>query len=237
MRTYSALLALCAFLFSSPALQAQGLVQLSLSGAVETAGGGRIEIEIATFDPNAPAKPLVTAIHVLLGEHTTAADLALLLTKRLEANFARVTTLGTNAPARGPVNLFVEGVVTVGMRLGNGLSGSITLCEDRAMSVKVSPGLESKLGGVFRVVAHTREEHTGQNGRFQVDVNFADKSEIGDVAMRVVRSAIGMGWPGELKGHDTWWPAPTTETQRVTSSSFEIRSNADWRLDIALAPR
>ncbi|MDZ4772966.1 MAG: hypothetical protein SGI72_07505 [Planctomycetota bacterium] len=237
MRIHFALLALCALLFSTTPLGAQGLVQISLSGAIDTSGGGRIEVEIATFDPNAPEKPVLTTMKVLLGESTSAADLAVLLTKRLEANFARVTSLGANAPQRGPVNLFVEGVVSVGLRLGNGLSGNVTLCEDRPMSVRVSPGVESKLGGVLRVVALTRQEHTGDSGRFQVDVNFADRSELTDVGMRVVRAAIAMGWPGELKGHDTWWPAPMTETQRITSCSVELRSNADWRLDVALAPR
>jgi hypothetical protein len=229
-------LALVALAFVSP-LRAQGLVEISLSGTVDTAGGGRIEIEIATFNPTSPNVPVATKLNLLLGEGTTAADLGLLLSRRLEEKLVRVTSLGSNAPQRGPVNLFVENALSVGLRLGNGLSGTVTLCEDRPLSVKVSPGAESKLGATLKVVALTHQEHTGDNGRFVVSQDFQDRSELTDVGTKLVRAAISMGWPSELKNHDTWWPAPNTETERITSCSFEIRSNGDWRLDVALVPR
>lgn len=230
------LFALLLFAFGST-VRAQGLVQLSLQGEVTTPGGGRVEIEIATFNPNAPSTPVVTRLNVLLGESTSAADLAVLLTKRLEGNFARVTSLGSNAPKLGPVNLFVEGVWSVGLRLGAGLSGNVTLCEDRPMSVKLTPGAEGRAGAKLRVVALTRLEHTQENGRFEVNAEFKDGSELTEVGTQVVRAAIGKGWPSELKGHDTWWPAPMTETSRILSCSFELKSSADWRIDVTLVPR
>ena len=117
MRHYFRPLALALFVFVAP-LRAQGLVEISLSGGIDTAGGGRVEIEIATFHPNSPNTPVVTKLNLLLGEGTTAADLGLLLTRRLEERSVRVTSLGSNAPQRGPVNLFVEGALSVGLRIG-----------------------------------------------------------------------------------------------------------------------
>jgi hypothetical protein len=236
MRHHLRLLAFVAFVLVAP-LRAQGLVQISLAGAIATPGGARVEIDIASYNANSPGTPVETKLNLLLGEGTSAADLGLLLARRLEEKQVRVTSLGANAPALGPVNLFLENTIRVGLRLGNGLRGTVTLCENRPLSVKVSPGTESQLGATFKAVAMTHQEHTGDDGRFVLDLNFADKSAITDVGMRLVRSAISQGWPSELKGHDTWWPAPMTETQRIVSCSFEIRSNADWRLDVALAPR
>lgn len=237
MRHHLIRIALGAIVLCSP-LRAQGLVELSLSGEITTKGGARVEIEVKTLDPNKPDVPAVTSLAVMLAERTSAADLGMLLAKRLETtSFVRVIWRGEGAPTHGPVNLFLDGVLGVGLRLGNGIEGRLTLCEDRPASVKLTPGLERRQGGEFRVVALTREDKSREMGRIGFVVKLDERSEITDVGTRLVHAAIGQGWPSELKGHDTWCPGPMTETQRVLSASLELDAAADWRLDVALAPR
>ncbi|MBL8856880.1 MAG: hypothetical protein JNL28_00020 [Planctomycetes bacterium] len=224
-------------LLLAPGLRAQGLVQISLSGAIDTPGGGNVEIEVSYLNRNDNDAPVTATIALVLGESTSAFDVALLVARRLESHNLRVTTSGPSTPMRGPVNLFVEGVVAVGLRLGQGLNASVTLCEDRPLSIKLTPGRESKKGASISVVAHTWLERTKEVGRVTVRETFPEKSEPTDVAARLVRAAIGVGWTSELTGHYTWLPGAMTETERVTACSIELRSNADWRLDVVLAPR
>ena len=224
-------------LLLASSLRAQGLVQISLGGSVDTPGGGNVEVEVTYPNRNANDALETVVVALVLGEGTSAFDFALLLERRLEAHNLRVTSSGPSTPIRGPVNLFVEGVYAVGIRLGHGLNATVTLCEDRPLSIKLSPGRESKLGASISVVAHTYQERTKEVGRVKVSETFSDKSEQTDVATRLVRAAIGAGWTSELANHTTWLPSGTTETERVTACSIELRSNADWRLDVVLAPR
>lgn len=224
-------------LVCASSLQAQGLVQIALSGSVDTPGGGNVQIEVSYPNRNANNATETAVVALVLGESTSAFDLALLLERRLEQHHLQVTTSGPSTPMRGPVNLFIEGVFAVGIRLGHGLNATVTLCEDRPASIKLTPGTESKLGATLLVVAHTFQERAKEIGRVTVRETFGDRSEITDIATRLVRAAITAGWTSEMATHDTWIPGGMTETERVTACSIELRSNADWRLDVVLAPR
>lgn len=216
--------------------RAQGLVQITLSGEIAEHGGARVEVEMLLRDPET-GSPVSMSLVGLLGQHTSAADLANLVTARLGRIGVSAVSLGANAPLKGPVNLYVEGVLSIGLRLGHGLSGTLTLCEDRPASVKLTPGAESKQGAELDVVVLTTQDQTRSHGRFTISTRLVEDSQITDVGMRLVHAAIEKGWPAELKNHDTWCPAAATETERVTSCSFDLRSQADWRLDVALATR
>lgn len=225
---------LCAILVAPS--RAQGLVQITLAGEIVEPGGARAEIDIGFVVPQT-GLPARMTLAGLFGQSTSAADLSNLVTARLQDYGVRAISLGSHAPLKGPVNLYVDGVTSVGLRLGHGLSAQLTLCEDRPGSVKLTPGAESRLGAEIDVVALTVQDQTRTNGRLTIHVKLDDDPEITDVGMRLVHAAIQQGWPAELKGHDTWCPAASTETERVTSCSFALRSTADWRLDVALAPR
>lgn len=216
--------------------RAQGLVQLTLAGEIAEYGGARVEVEMVLQSPES-ASPVRMSLVGLLGQHTSAADLANLVTARLRLVGVSAISLGSHAPLLGPVNLYVDGVLSIGMRLGHGLSATVTLCEDRPASVKLTPGAESKKGADLKVVVLTTQDQTRSQGRFTISTQLVDDSQITDVGMRLVHAAIAQGWPAELKNHDTWCPAAATETERVTSCSFDLRSQADWRLDVALATR
>lgn len=231
------LLLLSAILSLASGVRAQGLVQISFFGEVSVTGGARVEADVSFADAHNGGTPRAVSLALLLGERTGATDFALLFARRLEQGGARVIFTGGNAPFSGPVTVFVEDALSVGLKLGSGLTASVTLCEDRPASVKLTPGIESKLGASFQVVAHTYEPHAQEHGRLALDLRFNDKSEVADVGLKLVKSSIGQGWPAELTGHDTWRPSAQTETAVVIGCCFELRSDADWRLDVALAPR
>lgn len=224
-------------LASALSAHAQGLVQLTLDGAVDTTGGGRIEIEVRFADPQNSLEPRTLSLDLLLAEKTGAIDVAGLLAQRLERAGARVVFTGANAPMRGPTNLFVEDVYSVGLRLGHGLIGSITLCEDAPQSVRISPGVESKLAGTLSVTAQTTNLHTKERGHVTFDVALLEKATLADTNSRVLMAAIAAGWRSESKSNEWWMPGANTDKATVTHCSFDLRSNADWRIDVVLTPR
>ncbi len=216
--------------------RAQGLVQLAFEGEIEPTGGARVESDI-TFVDRSTGRPQTVSLALLLGERTSAVDFAGLLARRLEQAGAHVIFSGSTAPTRGPANLFVEDVTSVGLRLGRGLNAAITLCEDRPGSIKLAPGLEAPLGASLFVLAQTMEAHSHQPGRLTLDMKLADRADSTDVGTQMVKTSIDKGWFSELDGHETWRPGPTTDNGNVTSCSLNLRSNADWRIDVTLAPR
>jgi hypothetical protein len=230
------LLALLFVAAGSLSARAQGLVQIIFEGEVDTTGGARIEADVTFQNPT--TEPAVTvSIAVVLGERTSAIDLAGLVSRRLEQAGARVNWTGSTAPARGPTCLFVENVTSVGLRLGRGLNASVTLCEDRPQSLRLSPGLESRRGATLLVAAQTWEAQSRVPGRLAWDMAFEDKTDAADAASRMVKTAIDKGWFSEIEGHDAWRPGAMTEGAAVTGFSAHLRSNADWRIDVKLAPR
>jgi hypothetical protein len=230
------LLALLVVAAGSLSARAQGLVQVIFDGEVDTTGGARIEAEV-TFMNSSLGRTTTMSLNVVLGERTSAVDLAGLVSRRLEQAGARVIFTGSTAPARGPTSVFVDDVTSIGLRLGRGLSASITLCEDRPSSLRLSPGLESKRGATLMVAAQTYEAQARMPGRFNYDLTFEDKTDAADAASKLVKTAIDKGWFSEIEGHDVWRPGATTEGASVTGFSAHLRSTADWRIDLTLAPR
>jgi hypothetical protein len=215
--------------------RAQGLVQLAFEGEIDATGGARIESDIVFVDAHTGhAQKLSLAL--LLGERTSAVDFAGLLARRLEQAGARVIFTGSTAPMRGPVSLFVEDVASVGLRLGHGLNASITLCDDRPGSIRLTPSVESPLGATLMVVAQTMEAHAQQPGRMTLDMKLEDRADATDAGSQMVKVAIDKGWASELDGHVTWRPGQTTDNGDVTSCSLQLRSSTDWRIDVTLAP-
>jgi hypothetical protein len=216
--------------------RAQGLVQVILEGEVETTGGARIEADV-TFVSTQDGRPHTFSMALLLGARTSAVDVAGLLAQRLDQAGARVIWTGSTAPMRGPASLFVQDVTAIGLRLGRGLNASVTLCEDRPLMVKLSPGEESTRGATLLVAAQTYEPQVRKPGRFSYDLEFQDKSDGADAASKMVKSAIDKGWFSELEGQYGWRPGAMREGAAITSLSLHLRSNADWRIDVTLLPR
>jgi hypothetical protein len=215
--------------------RAQGLVQIVFEGEIDAAGGARVESDIVIGDAGA-SRPQKMSLALLLGERTSAVDFAGLLARRLEQAGAHVIFTGATGPMKGPTCLFVENVLAIGLRLGHGLNATITLCDDRPSSIKLTPSIESPLGAGLTVVAQTMEAHSQQPGHFTLDVRLDDRADASDVGPQIVKAAIDKGWPSELDQHVTWRPGATTDNGDITSCSIQLRSTTDWRIDISLAP-
>ncbi len=233
MRILLALLVVAALSLSA---RAQGLVQIILDGEIDPAGGARVEVDV-TFRTPLAERATTMSLGVLLGERTTAVDVAALVSRRLEQAGARVIFTGSTAPGRGPASVFVEDVTSIGLRLGRGLSASITLCEDRPASLRLSPGLESKSGATLLVSAQTYEAQARLPGRLSYDIAFEDKADAADAASKLVKTALDKGWFSEVEAHEVWRPGATTEGASIVGFSVHLRSNADWRIDVTLAQR
>jgi hypothetical protein len=233
MRMLLLALALVAGSLSS---RAQGLVQLVLEGEIEPTGGARIESDIVFVDART-SRPQKMSLSLLLGERTSAVDFAGLLARRLEQAGARVVFTGATAPMKGPTSLFVDDVLSVGLRLGHGLSATVTLCDDRPTSIKLTPSAETQTGASLLVVAQTMEAHSGQPGRIALDMKLDERADASDVGSQMVKAAIDKGWASELDGHVTWRPGPMTDTGDITACSLQLRSSTDWRIDVSLTPR
>jgi len=232
-----ALLTLVFLFLGTVSARAQGLVQLTFDGAIDTSGGGHVELEVTFADAKGGWAPRTASLDLLLAEKTGANDVAGLIALRLERAGARVMFTGANSPSRGPTNIFVEDVFAVGLRLGHGLSGSVTLCEDAPQSVRVAPGAESKSAATLSVSAHSLNPHTKDRARVSFDVQLPEKSTQVDASSRVMLAANAANWRSELKSNEWWLPGIATDKGNVTSCTFDLRSNGDWRLDVVLTPR
>jgi hypothetical protein len=223
----------------SLAADAQGLVQLAFGGEIAATGGARVEIEVG-FADRAPAtqgqlRKLDLSLH--LGERTSACDLAALLARRLEQAGARVIFTGASAAPHGPANLFVEDALSISLRLTDGLTCNVTLCEDRPASVRLQPPLLEKQEARLKVVASTIHPHTKDHGSKSFEWTFADRDTRTDVGNKFIKAAIEKGWMSELENHETWRPGLFADGSNLEGCSFTLYSQGDWRLEIELQPR
>ena len=231
------LIAVVAALLLSSTLRAQGLVELGFSGEEAVAGGGRVECSITfcSAKEDRGRHTLDLALHV--AEHTSAADIAALVSERLREAGASVVAAGAHAPPLGPANLFVENVESIGLRLGNGLACSLTLCEDQPASVRLAPPSDTKQSATLTVVASTIQPHTKEHRRVSIEVSFDEKFASSELATRLAKASIDKGWLAEIEAHDTCRPNVFTDGSQLQGCSFDLKSKGDWRIEVALAPR
>jgi hypothetical protein len=227
-------LALAAILLLCPPAAAQGLVQISLSGDVDRNGGARAELGIRFADASGTRD---VSVSVWLAERTSSADLAVLLTRRLEAAGVRVLHAAEGQAARPQSVLFVEDVLAVSLRMGQGLKASVTLCEDRPDTVRLDPPEDAKSAAVLNVTASTWQPHLRTRGRSELELRFEADATPARIADRLASEGIRGGWPGDVERHEVWRPGLIAGQAEVRGASFDLASDGDWRLEIGLAPR
>lgn len=213
---------------------AAGLVQITLNGSVTTGGGAPVQLEITAADPQTPEHPRVANLELLLAEGTTAKDLAALLARRLDAAGIGFVRTESSADASARTSIFVEQAMGVGVRLGNGLSATITLCDAAPTSARLSPGLDAKSPCQVSVVAHTQNAVTLERKRLAVGFTLEARATLTEANSKLALTAIGAGWRSELKSNEWWLPKPATEHGNVTGCTLEALSVGDWRFDVTL---
>ncbi|MCY2961650.1 MAG: hypothetical protein NTY35_15920 [Planctomycetota bacterium] len=216
---------------------AQGLVQLTLAGEIDRTGGARAEVELTIANASTNGEPRTLAFSLFLAERTSAADLAVLLERRLTAAGVRTVNASEGQAARPVTCLFVDDVLGVGLRLGQGLRASVTLSEDRPESVRVLPPQDAKQDAELRVTASTWWAHDRTHHRVELESRLEAAQPVIRIAESLASQATRAGWDSEVQRHEYWMPSATAAGGSIDAVNFDLQSSGDWRLEIALVPR
>lgn len=222
---------------------AQGLVQIAFSGSVAPPGGARVEVDVAFVcneGPNAGSENRIE-LGMHLAQRTSAAELAQLVERELRRRGAVVAATfdprsdGPGGVARG--SLFIERTTIVGLRLGQGLSAQVCLCEDAPSLIRFGTPMERKELAHFALSASTEHPHSKERVRFDVAVDFP-ATQTGAVAADTLTTAsIAKGWSANWLGHDSWAPDKLQSGARITGTCVTLDTQGDWRIEIELARR
>jgi len=227
------------FVLASSALAgnaaAQGPVQLALSGEIDRTGGARAEVEVTFASSSGSAA--TARFSMFLAERTSAADLGVLLERRLGAAGVRVLNASSGQSARPITSLFFEDVLAIGMRLGNGLRSTVTLGEDRPDSVRILPPEDAKQDAELRVTASAWMAHERRHQRVELEARLEAAAPVVRIADLLVGASTRGGWASDMRNHEAWLPGPAAAGGVVDAVNFDLQTSGDWRLEIALVPR
>lgn len=217
--------------------RAQGLVQISLEGEVDRTGGARADVEVTYANRSTNGESRSVAFSMFLAERTSAADLGVLLEKRLTAAGVSILNASAGQAARPVTCLFLDDVLGIGLRLGQGLQASVTLTEDRPESVRLLPPEAAKQDADFRVTATAWVAPERRHGRVEIEARLEAAQPVVRIVDALAAQATRAGWASEVKGHEVWVPGAMAGGGAVDAVSFDLRSSGDWRLEVALSPR
>jgi len=225
-------LALIALLVTAPTTAAQGLVQVSLGGVLGQAGGAFIELEVAAL--NAQGQRLEAVLHAHLAQGTTAAELSSLMVHRMQAAGLSFVRPPTSTGRRETAQLFVESVTFVHLRLGGGLTGDITLCDERPTAVRFLPPSVVRAPVSVAVYATTRHPHTRERGSAKVSIEAAADASSVVVAEALVQKAIRNGWVAARPTLESWSPVKLANGHEITGCSIALRGTGDWGIEVEI---
>lgn len=223
-------------LFAAPAARAEGLVQITLHGAIEPAGGAPVEVELEVWDGE---KVELLTLNLHLGQGTRARDLASLIVTRLRRLQARVDfpdEHAAGAEASEHTTLFVEALTGVHLRLGHGMHADVTLCDAAPISLRMLPPQVVAGAAQVRIAVTTFEGHSRTIGRDAISLTVGADMGAAQIAERLASTALDRGWIADRPRPDSWSCSRNTDGATVTGCSIELESpDADWRLEVKLA--
>ena len=224
---------LCA-LFTSTA-QADGLVQITIEGTLNREGGARVELDLGAFHP-AHEQPREMSISLFLAERTTAADVAALFTSRIsDAGFKVIAPAPTVTDKVKRAQIFVERAVLVSLRLGSGLSGTITTCDDVPVSLRVLRPELAVLDARFSATISTFNQHSEEYGQHSLTLDVPKKMNTTEIAGELFKKSLTQDWLAERPGTDGWRPTKMADGAIIRGFSASVSSQGDWKLEIRLA--
>jgi hypothetical protein len=233
----AAALVLAVLAVFASAVRAQGPVQLTLSGQVDRAGGGRAEVVVTFANATTQGAPASVMFSMFLAERTSAADLAVLLERRFTAAGLSAVNTSAGQSARPATCLFLEGVLSVALRLGHGLRATVTLGEGRPETVRLLPPQDAKKDARLFVTASTWSAHERRHGRFELEHLLGAELPVVRIADQLTSTATRRGWPSDVRNHEVWLPGTSIAGAAIDAAHFDLDSEGDWRLEIGLAPR
>jgi|GEM_PF-1143478 len=212
--------------------RAEGLVQLGLHGAVESRGGASVELEWHHWNGSEVRD---TALRLHLAQDTSAFDFASLVVARLRARGARVHFPAEHSGAAGPVNVFVEDTVEVKLRLGSGMWGSVTLCDQGPEKVRFLRPLLEKEGAQLSIRTSTFETHAKQPGSVLLELDVDRLASTPSVSEQLFNHGLRLGLVCDRPSADSWRPVKGSDGALITGCSIELLSpGTDWGLEVSL---
>ena len=212
---------------------AQSTVQLMLAGHVQPGTGTAVDFEFGVRGSDG-AEAQTTALHMVLLQSTSALDLAILISARLDA--AKVRHV---APAAGSdreqATIFVEGITRLQVRVSDGLRAVIGLPEGAPTSVLLMPPLAHSGKSHLSFHGVTNDARLRKRGAvaFAVDL-LADTTPT--LAVESLANACARAnWLSERPSHETWKPSPSFEGQDLVGTNFALdTSESDWGIELHL---
>ncbi len=231
MRSIPSLLAsLALFVLLAPAAAAEGLVQLTLHGALTEPGGAYVQVEVDRWTGKEVKRH---DLHAHLAQGTTARDLAGLLHARFEHQGAVVRYSPDDGDDRA--HLFVEHATAVNLRLGFGLWAEVTTCEEAPVSIRLDEPQLASGPARLELTATTYHEHTERPGRLTCALPIAKDANTAQISQELAARANDAGWVGERPSPDRWTPLRAQVGGAVIACNVRLRSErADWRLEVRL---
>ena len=231
--------ALLCLLALTPAVRAEGLLQLRFGGRVNRAVfdqerktghfvGQLVEVEIGA---NVAGKPHILTLHVHLAPGTTGVDLAALVGRRL--NSMGIKTVGT--PDSG--NLWVESAEYVHLRLGGGLRAEIALAEGPPKSLAIRPPTGGAMEQTLRVDVTTVIRPSGElpvRGAANLVIPLGKDSSAASISAELARAGQ-KEWISDRPTGDTWRPVRMSNGAAITGFSMGlINEEESWRVELRL---
>ena len=214
------------------AARAEGLVQLSLDGALSTPGGAPVELHLGFWDGSA-VQSVDLRLH--LAQRTTGHDLATLLAARLRKAGASFQFPGESTGG-SPAQLFLEDTTLVSLRLGHGLHASVTTTQDAPESVRFLAPLEVHEALEVAVCVTTFHPHLKTPGRHRLSVQAQGDTEPSSICEELFTNGLARGLVSDRPAPDRWRPTKTSEGAVVTGCSIDLSlTQADWGLEVQLA--
>ncbi len=222
-------------LFALP-VSAQSTVQLTLYGSVSKPAGAPVDIEFAVRGTDGSESQLM-ALHMVLLQSTTAADLVALLDARLaRAKIAHVAS--AEAPRAGEINratLFVDGVTRVQLRVSDGLMATLGLPEGSPTSVLLMPPLAGSGKSHLSFKGVTNDARLRKRGAIEFSVDFPPDTTPTLAVESLANACARANWLSERPSHDTWKPSASFEGVELVGTSFSLDTReADWGIELRL---
>jgi len=214
-----------------------GLVQLTLEGEIHETGGALLEIAITLAPKQADGRVSTLNMSLHLAQHTSARDLAELVAQRFfSAGFGpRAWVSGSSAAgASTRAHLFLENPLSVTVRLGGGINGFITLCEDAPESIQILPTRMSPSPAHLQLTFSTRHPHTERLGHRELELDLNAGASSAQVSQLLASKARASGWTGTRPTLETYKFYKVNDGSLIKGCSISMWTDGDWGLRVVL---
>lgn len=222
-------------------------VQLTFEGRIEPVGGAPIELVVGALirsdDSMEPVRDLArglpvgegreVALRPHLAQGTSASDIAALLARHLERAGADVWLSEPDEPsASGRRHLFVERALLVRMRLGQGLSAEVTVCEGAPDAVKIEPPTTTLSAGRLVVAYTSLHPHTRSRSRGDLEMTFEPSMHPSAISERLASYCLGQGMIAERPQLDSWRVVKLGDGAQLVGFNIRLETAADWTFEL-----